>query len=276
MVAPRALSPYASAAAFFGAELRRHRERLEWSQGQVAAALSWSESLVAKIERGERLPPDGFGEACDRAFGLSGSMAHLESLAHAIPAWFTEFVSLEARATRIGMWEMRLIPGLLQTAEYARVIVAATQPRAAPEKIEQVVADRMARQAILDRPEPPLLHVTLHECVVRQPLADASVTKRQIDHLLDLADRPNVTLRVLPYASACVAGASGPFFLFEFADQPPMGSAEGYGEGRMVDGNELIDLQLIYDRIGSAALTEEQSTGLLAGAWDAVWTSRAR
>lgn len=276
MAAPRVLSPYVSLAAFFGSELRRYRERRGWSQPYLSSLLPWSESLVGKIERGERLPPEGFGAYADKIFDLPETLSHLEKLCHEAPSWFTRFVALEASATKISMWDMRLVPGLLQTPEYARVVVRATQPRAADETVEEVVADRMARQLILDRPNPPILSITLHESVVRQPLPDTAIARRQIEHLMELARRPYVTLRVLPYAAACIAGASGPFYIFGFADQPDVGTAEGRGLGRLIDGEELTDLSLIYDRLTAAALTEERSIGLLTGAWDAVWTSTTR
>lgn len=276
MAAARVLSPYVSLAAFFGSELRRYRELRGWSQPYLSSLLPWSESLVGKIERGERLPPEGFGAFVDKVFGLPETLSHLERLCHEAPSWFLQFVELEASATKISMWDMRLVPGLLQTADYARLIVKATQPRATDEKVEEVVADRMARQLILDRPNPPILSVTLHESVVRQPLPDVGVARRQIEHLIEFAKCPYVTLRILPYPAACLAGSSGPFFIFSFADQPDIGTAEGRGAGRLIDGDELTDLALIYDRITAAALTEEQSIGLLTGAWDAVWTSTTR
>jgi len=81
-----------------------------------------------------------------------------------------------------------------------------------------------------------------------------------------------MTLRVLPFSAPCAAGADEPFFLFEFADQPPVGYAEGYRSGRLVDGDELADLSLIYDRLSGAALTADQTIGLLRATMETTWS----
>lgn len=89
MPPPRVLTPHTSLAAFFCAEVRRYRELRCWTQQELAAHVPWSDALVTKVERGERLPPDGFGAACDAAFELPGPLAHLEGLTRAAPSWFT-------------------------------------------------------------------------------------------------------------------------------------------------------------------------------------------
>lgn len=167
-----ALAPYSSIAAFFGSEVRRHRDRRGWKQEDLARRIRWSASLVAMEERGERLPLEGFGARCDEAYGLPEVLAGLERLVHNAPNWFTQFVKFEAQATRISIWDMRLVPGILQTADYARAIITATTPFMKADDIEKAVGERMARPALLERPDPPVINVLLHECVVRQPLAD--------------------------------------------------------------------------------------------------------
>ena len=272
MPAPVTLDPHASLAAFFGAEIRRQRERLGWTQEQLAMRLSWSLSMVTKVERAERLPPDGFGAACDEVFALHGALDRLAGLVKAAPSWFTRFVEFESRATKINIWEMRHVPGLFQTAEYARAIITGLKPRATPEEVDDGVTERLTRQMILNRPDPPIVNVVLHESVVRQPIGDLATTREQLIHLAETSARGNVTLRVLPFSAACAAGMGGPFFLFEFADQPPVGYAEGFRRGRLVEGDELTDISLNYDRLSSAALTAEQTIGLLRATMETTWS----
>lgn len=276
MPAPITLTPYVSVAAFFGAELRHYRERAGLTQEELAARVPWSASAIAKIERGERLPPEGFGAACDRVFGLDGPLSRLETLTHAAPNWFTQFVTLEAQAVKISMWDMRVVPGLLQTQAYAREVIRATTPFMPEADIEKAVAERMTRRSLLDHPDPPWLNVLLHEAVVRQPVGDLDIMKEQLAYLLELSGRPYINLRILPFSAGCVAGATGPFAFFEFPDQPPVGSAEGLGGGRLLDGAELKETTCIYDRIAAAALTPEQSAGLLRGALSALWIHPTR
>jgi len=171
---------------------------------------------------------------------------------------------------------MRLVPGLLQTSDYARAVMMATAPFATVDEIESGVAERMARKAILERPEPPTLNVIVHECVVRQPVGDIRITKEQISHLISLADSRHVNIRVLPFAAGCMAGALGAFSIFEFEEQPLVGSVEGRGGGNLVDGEELRKMVCVYDQIGAAALTKDQSVGLLMGALDAAWLHTSR
>lgn len=272
MPAARVLEPYLSLAAFFGAEVRRHRCRMDWTQQELAERVPGSDALVAKVERGERLPPDTFGAACDREFGLPGVLAQLEALTRAAPSWFVKFVELEGRATRISVWDMRLVPGLLQTEDYAWAVIEANGPRMSGEQVAEATAKRLARQAILHRPVPPALAVLLDESVVRRGPAGGGVLRDQLAHLYWFAQRPEVTLRVLPFVSGSLAGTTGPFYLLEFDDQPPVGYAEGSGSGRIIDGAELSGLSLLYDRIGAAALTADQTGGLLLGAMGATWS----
>ena len=152
----RELDPSAGPLQFFGAELRRARTAAGLSQDQLGQRLGYSGAQVGKVETGERAPAQDFAEACDQAFPDAGGLfGRIYQLARrwdgGYPSWFAEWIDSERRATSLRWWEPLLIPGLLQTADYARAILAA-DPETAEDQLDELVAARLERQAILDRP----------------------------------------------------------------------------------------------------------------------------
>lgn len=141
-----------------------------------------------------------------------------QSYRDALPAWFGVHVSLENAATHIRGYEPHVVPGLLQTAEYARAALSLNRPHPTPEELERRVTLRLERQALPTRndPSPPLVWVILEETVLRRPAAEEAVLRAQIDHLLEAIRLPNVTLQVLPFSAGLHPGASGPYTLSGF------------------------------------------------------------
>ncbi|MFM9442598.1 helix-turn-helix domain-containing protein [Streptomyces acidiscabies] len=137
----------------------------------------------------------------------------------ALPDWFGVHVSLENAATHIRGYEPHVVPGLLQTADYARAVLSLNRPRPAPEELDRRVCLRMERQALLTRddPPPPFLWVLLDETVLRRPVGEPAVLRAQIEHLLEIITLPNVTLQVIPFVAGLHPGAFGPFTIFRFS-----------------------------------------------------------
>ena len=155
----RELDPSAGPLQFFGAELRRARAAAGLSQDQLGQRLGYSGAQVGKVEMGERAPSQDFAQGCDQAFPEAGGLfGRIYQLARrwdgGYPSWFAEWVESERRATSLRWWEPLLIPGLLQTADYARAILAA-DPETTEDQLEELVAARLERQAILDKATPP-------------------------------------------------------------------------------------------------------------------------
>jgi transcriptional regulator with XRE-family HTH domain len=147
----RELDPSAGPLQFFGSELRRARSRAGLSQDQLGHRLGYSGAQVGKVETGERAPSPEFARGCDQAFPESdGLFARLYELAQrwdaGYPPWFAEWIDSERRATSLRSWEPLIMPGLLQTAEYARAILAA-DPETAEDQLDELVAARLERQA---------------------------------------------------------------------------------------------------------------------------------
>lgn len=135
-----------------------------------------------------------------------------------LPGWFGVHVSLETAATELRGYEPGVVPGLLQTPDYARAVMERGLPRMSPDALERSVDLRIKRQEILTRkePAPPQLWVITDETSLRRPSGSTAVMREQIEHLLDVADLPNVSLQVCPFEAGLHPGAFGPFTIFRF------------------------------------------------------------
>jgi hypothetical protein len=136
-----------------------------------------------------------------------------------LPPAFRVAVGLEESASLIRAYEPQVVPGLLQTEDYARAITASSFPSAPPDYTERRVALRLARQDLLLRPDPPEYWVLLEETVLRRPIGGRAVMRGQVGHLIDIAGRPDVTVQVLPFAAGWHPAMYGMFNVFRFADQ---------------------------------------------------------
>ena len=134
-----------------------------------------------------------------------------------LPEWFSVFVSLESESQVIRAYEPHYVPGLLQTESYARAVLRAGMPHAPEGEIKRGVALRMERQSVLTRDEePPLLWAVVDETVLRRQIGGTEVMREQIDHLLQVTERTNVALQVMPFSAGPHPAMYGPFHLFRF------------------------------------------------------------
>src|ERR1700729_1687691 len=156
----------------FAEELRRARSAAGLTQDQLAERVGYSPSLVAHVETGSRAPSLDFARRGDEALSTGGVLARLQPFgrSEAYPAWFRDWVEVEREAVSLRWFEPLLIPGLLQTEEDARAVLAAAPPASPEEEVERLVSARMDRQAILDQAGPPLLWVILDEGVLTRPV----------------------------------------------------------------------------------------------------------
>ncbi|MFJ4609566.1 helix-turn-helix domain-containing protein [Streptomyces griseus] len=141
-----------------------------------------------------------------------------QSFRDVLPGWFGVHVSLETAATEIRGYEPGVVPGLLQTPDYARAVIERGLPRMRPDALQRSVDLRIKRQEILTRrnPAPPQLWLLMDETALRRPAGGAAVMREQIEHLLGVADLPNVTLQVCTFEAGLHPGAFGPFTIFRF------------------------------------------------------------
>jgi hypothetical protein len=160
-----------------------------------------------------------------------------------LPTWFEAYVGLEEAATSIRAYEIQFVPGLLQTEDYARAVTMLGHYGAPAEEIDRRVRLRMARQALLAEPRPAHLWAVLDEAVLRRPAGRPGVMRRQLQHLLETADRPNVTIQVVPFWAGAHAAAGGPFSILRFAerDLPDVVYLEQLTSALYLDKRETVD-----------------------------------
>jgi hypothetical protein len=174
------------------------------------------------------------------------------------------FLNFEQRATSIFDFGFMLVPGLGQTADYAHAALYALRVQDSEEDLEPWVGLRMRRQAILTRRDPPQLYWILTELSLRQPIGGPKVMSKQIRHLIDLAERPNITINVLPAEVVAHPGLAGPFIIMEFAADPTVVYVEDKTTGLFLDDPDKVAIyKLTAEKLIALALDEQSSVRLL-------------
>ncbi|WP_327044774.1 helix-turn-helix domain-containing protein [Microbispora sp. NBC_01189] len=192
--------------------MRRHRKARGWSQLRLARAVPYSVGTISMIETAKRSPSEQFARHCDEALEADGALMRLwPMVSHAsAPPWFRPWLDVEATAEAIRTWEPLLVPGLLQTEDYARAILSG-EPGASGEDVEIHVVARMERQSILRRPKSPMLWVVIDEGVMHRPIGKPAVMAAQLAHLLETGQTPRITIQVLPLDAGSTSGLTGAF-----------------------------------------------------------------
>jgi transcriptional regulator with XRE-family HTH domain len=246
--------------------MKAWRTQLKWTQVDTADKLGYSASLISGIETMDKNPTADFAASCDRVFGLPGTFADLQALVarEAYPAWFAPVVPFEQEATRIHGWELGAVPGLLQTADYARAQIRSGRPQDSAEAIERLVAVRIERQAILTKDQPPMLWYVIDEGVLRHMVGGPAVMTAQLDKLIDLSAMPGIVIQVLAFDGDNYAGSDGPISVYDFAVQPTVCYTECYAGGRVVEARDEVDnLVTVLGLIRASALSPLQSLSLI-------------
>jgi len=254
-----------SALALFAAELQAARTRAGMSRNELAARINYSPSLVGMVESMRRVPRLDFAQRCDDALGTTGTFARLhEHLRTApFPSWFRPFAQHEAEATSLRTFELVLVPGLLQTGDYARALLS-TKVGATEDDVDQLVTARLERQIILDQDEPPLLWVLIDEEALHRPVGGHEVMQAQVEHLVEMAGRPNVVIQVIPREVGAHQGLAGAFVIADFASSPSIVYLETALTGLVVERQEdVAAVTLTYDTLKTEALPRAASLELL-------------
>lgn len=210
-------------------ELRKARETAQMTQRDVAAAMDWSQSKLIRIETGAVNISTNDLRALLNHYGVEQakivSMVELARSAREQTKWniyrdvaapeYIAFCGYESSASVIRNFEPILIPGLLQTEEYARSVVSTFEANS-PHRIDSLVDLRMQRQEIVTLDNPPSLHFVIDESVIRREVGGAEITRRQLKHLLELSEYPNVTIRIMPFSQGMYPRMRSPYVHFEF------------------------------------------------------------
>ena len=272
----RELDPSAGPLDFFGAELRRARTAAGLSQEQLGQRLGYSGAQVGKVETGERAPSEDFSHGCDQALPAAGGLfARLYLLARrwdgGYPSWFVEWVNSERRATSLRSWQPLLVPGLLQTADYARAILAA-DPETTPDELDGLVGARLERQKIFDRAKPTTFWAVLDEAVLHRLIGSRKIMYEQLRYLADVSSRPNITIQIVPAEIGTHAGLLGGFGIASFGSAPGTVYMETPDQGQTTTLPSVVGkLSLTFDTVWADALPRGASRDLIGKVAEERW-----
>ncbi|HLI39442.1 MAG TPA: helix-turn-helix transcriptional regulator [Streptosporangiaceae bacterium] len=262
----------ASPRAVFGGLLRFYRMRAGMTRDQLGALVYLSGDMIGKIENGTRTASEQFTEACEAIPELRTDGALLELREQLkdyfrdrpFPGWFTRWVDAERAARVLRTFEPLVVPGLLQTEDYARAVLR-TEVGVTEEEIEEMVAARLARQAVLEREKPPTLWAILDEGVLRRPVGGPGVMKGQLHRLIDAAHRPNIVIQVIPLSTGAHEGLrSAGFILADLDGAPGVAYQETALRGQIVeDADDIGSLMIMWDTLKSEALPRKASLDLM-------------
>ncbi|ACZ00299.1 helix-turn-helix domain-containing protein [Thermomonospora curvata] len=227
----------------------------------VGELVNASRQTVSHWESGLRKPHEWQVKILDKKYETGTLLEYL--LYHAKrehnPSWFADSVEYEGRATEIRIAELSWIHGLFQTEAYARAVFREADFR----EIDHLVETRMKRRQVLDREDPPLIWLLLDQGALEQPVGGSSVMYEQLSHLLELAERPNITIRIVPRSAGGHPGRNGSFKIMtvDREDRVYIEASEG---GRLVqDHSEVRSFRVRFERIGDRALPVDASITLI-------------
>jgi transcriptional regulator with XRE-family HTH domain len=183
-----------------------------------------------------------------------------------VPPWFRAYMDLEAAATLIRAYEGQLVPGLLQTADYARATIAGMLLPQAPDEVERRVTLKLARQQILEDPDGPRLWAVVDEAALRRPVGGTQVMRGQLERLIDATRLANVVLQVLRLSVAVHPAMTGAFSILRFADQelPDVVYVEQLTNALYLDKLDDVNQYLqVMDNISTRAAPPDQTVDIL-------------
>lgn len=260
-----------------GSELRRLREAAGVTTNQAAELLACSPAKISRIENGIvsvrvvdlRLLLDCYGDDdaehrayLERMARDSNKRGWWQDYGDTIPPYYADFIGLETDASYIKTWEPTLVPGLLQTPEYARAIMLANPAMISPDKLENFISIRRERQARLEQGTDARLDAVIWEAALITTVGSDEIQRGQLARLLELMDRPNISVQILPLEAGAQACMSSSFVTFSFGSERSVSTVfvENLTSSQYLEmDQELRGYTLIFDALRSAALSPTAS-----------------
>ncbi|WP_308286706.1 helix-turn-helix domain-containing protein [Streptomyces griseorubiginosus] len=255
-----------------GKMLRLLRERRGLTQKEFGELVSYGPDQISAMERGVRTPQPDFLEKADELLDAGGLLKEVipdvkEAMAKARtrhPEWYRGYAALEAEATALHVYSNQLVPGLLQTEEYARAVFSQWRPLLSEETIEKRVADRMARQRILELWPSPTFSFVLDESVLLRPVGGPEVSAAQLENLLLIGNMRTVALQVMPMYREEQPSMDGPFNLLTVKKGEQVAYVEIHTYPRLItDAEEVRVLNERYGLLRAHALRPNESLDLI-------------
>jgi transcriptional regulator with XRE-family HTH domain len=262
------------------AQLRELRAQCGMTQEEVSERTGIDRSTLYRLESAQQRPQrstliqllDLYRAEDPRRGELlallreAGQRGWLQQYRSELPDVYSDYIGFEDEARSISSYQSLLIPGLLQTEDYARALIHGTWPHAPGDEIEKRVTARVARQALLDREEPPRLWAIMDEAAVRRQVGGREAMRAQFERLRQAAARPNVTIQVIPFDAGSHPGMDGAFVVLEFpdpADQSIVYTETAAGGLFLEEEADIRRYILIFDHLRAAALRPEATVSLL-------------
>jgi transcriptional regulator with XRE-family HTH domain len=258
-----------------GAQLRRLREAKRISLEEAGNVIRASHSKISRLETGRvgfkdrdvvdlltlyGVVDEKEREALRSLASRANSPGWWHDYSDVLPSWFEAYIGLEEAASQIRAYEVQFVPGLLQTEDYARAVTMLAYSN--PREINRRVNLRLARQSVLTRQDPPSLWAVLDEAVLRRPIGGANAMRTQVKHLIEMSQRPNVTIQIVPFKAGGHAAAGGPFSVLRFAeyDLPDIVYLEQLSSALYLDKQDVVDSYLaVMERLCIEAATPASS-----------------
>ena len=267
-----------SPARYFGAEVREARKRAGMAQPELAAIAGYDPSYVSKVENGYITPDEKFISACDAAFPdmhgwFSRFWAESRKWNPSYPPWFEEWIDAERQARVIRWWEPLLIPGLLQTPDYARALFLAWQKSEDTDKIERDVAARIDRKRIFQPPDPATLIAVIDEGVLHRKIGDEKTMREQLEYLVETSMHPNISLHVVPAGIGAHTGLLGAFALADIEEGIPRVVYMENPDQGLTSGTPSVISKVagMFERVRSEALPRGATHDLIRKAVNERW-----
>jgi transcriptional regulator with XRE-family HTH domain len=261
-------------------ELRRLREAARLTCEEVAEHLECSASKISRVETGRvsvsprdvRDMLDLYGVPEDQRESLvqlardSRQKGWWHAYSDTIQPQFAAYIGLESAASEIRVYEVSLIPSLLQTEDYARAVIGAGMMSGKPDDVDRNVQLRMARQPALTRDDPPKLWAVLDEAALRRRVGGAGLMRLQLEHLLDMASLPNVAVQVIPFGGGAHPAMGRPFVVLVFPERidPDVVYLEDLTRAMYLEDVDEVDrYNMFFNHLRATALSFDESAALI-------------
>ncbi|MGP4002968.1 helix-turn-helix domain-containing protein [Streptomyces sp. 8N706] len=254
-------------AALFGSRVRRLRTAAGLTQAELGEKTHVVSTRITQIERCSGAKPTrDMARALDDALGADDLLVDLWPYVYreTFPDWSRAFMEHAARAVSIGQYAAHVVPGLLQTEDYARAVLRLDALLSDEEQLEERVAARLGRQERLASPDRPYLWVVLDEAVLRRPVGGRAIMREQLARLLEAAAEPHITVQVLPFDQGEHEAMGGSLTLLSLPDATEVAYTEGADYGQLIE--EPADVRrysVIYDRLRAVALPPLMSLDMI-------------
>lgn len=265
-----------------GSRLRTLRERKGITRAEAGYTIRASESKMSRLELGkvsfkERDVADllvlyGITDPTEREAVLTmvreaNRPGWWRSYEDVMPDWFQDYIGLEQAARRIRTYETHFVPGLLQTDDYSRAVISSARPTLRSAEVDRGVDLRATRKQLLTRDDAPHVWAVVEETALRRPVGSDAVRHDQLEHLLKLGDRPNITVQVLPAHKHAHAAAGGAFTILRFgeAELPDLVYVENLLSALYIDRREHVSrYSEVMDQLSVESLTPKETAAFIA------------